>query len=60
MTAISTPPPSISMDSLVERLKQHLPEARLVTDPLRRLAYGTDASFYRLVPSLVVRPQTEQ
>ncbi|WP_261317413.1 MULTISPECIES: FAD-binding and (Fe-S)-binding domain-containing protein [unclassified Halomonas] len=60
MTAISTTPPSISMDSLVERLKQHLPDARLVTDPLRRLAYGTDASFYRLVPSLVVRPQTEQ
>ena len=32
-----------------------LPPERLVTDPLRRLAFGTDASFYKLVPELVVR-----
>ena len=25
---------------------------RLIDDPLRTLAYGTDASFYRLVPQL--------
>ena len=28
---------------------------RLIDDPLRLLAYGTDASFYRLVPKLVVK-----
>ena len=28
---------------------------RLIDDPLRLLAYGTDASFYRLVPQLVVK-----
>ncbi|HET7752622.1 MAG TPA: FAD-binding and (Fe-S)-binding domain-containing protein [Anaeromyxobacteraceae bacterium] len=27
-------------------------------DPLRMLAYGTDASFYRLLPKLVVRART--
>ncbi|MDH5209321.1 MAG: FAD-binding oxidoreductase [Burkholderiaceae bacterium] len=35
-------------------LRAHLPVRRVVTDPLRRLAYGTDASFYRLVPRAVV------
>ena len=28
-----------------------VPGERLITDPLRLLAWGTDASFYRLVPS---------
>ncbi|HYG66616.1 MAG TPA: FAD-binding and (Fe-S)-binding domain-containing protein, partial [Anaeromyxobacteraceae bacterium] len=32
-----------------------LPSERIVLDPLRRLAYGTDASFYRLVPKMVLR-----
>lgn len=32
---------------------------RLIDDPLRTLAYGTDASFYRLVPQLVVRVDDE-
>jgi D-lactate dehydrogenase len=32
-----------------------VPEERLFCDPLRTLAYGTDASFYRLVPKVVAR-----
>ena len=32
---------------------------RLIDDPLRTLAYGTDASFYRLVPQLVVKVANE-
>jgi len=39
---------------LQARLARELPAARLVTDPLRLLAWGTDASFYRLVPRLLV------
>ena len=35
-------------------------ESRLITDPLRTLAYGTDASFYRLIPQIVVRVETKQ
>jgi len=31
-----------------------IPASRLIDDPLRRLAYGTDASFYRLIPQLIV------
>jgi D-lactate dehydrogenase len=40
------------------RLEEILPGERIVTDPLRCLAYGTDASFYRLVPKIVVRART--
>ena len=36
------------------------PPERLIHDDLRTLAFGTDASFYRLVPRLVVKVHTEQ
>ncbi len=36
-----------------------MPRERLVTDPLRTLAYGTDASFYRLVPKIVAIVESE-
>ncbi|MBY4676025.1 FAD-binding and (Fe-S)-binding domain-containing protein [Marinobacterium arenosum] len=42
-----------------DRLKTFIPEQRLIHDPLRTLAYGTDASFYRLIPQLVVRVESE-
>src|SRR5208337_3386890 len=31
-----------------------IPGSRLFSDPFRSLAYGTDASFYRLVPKIVI------
>jgi D-lactate dehydrogenase len=40
---------------LHDELARAIPAERLVCDPLRTLAFGTDASFYRLVPKLVVR-----
>ncbi|MDO8605743.1 MAG: FAD-binding and (Fe-S)-binding domain-containing protein [Phaeospirillum sp.] len=36
-----------------------VPPERLITDPLRLLAYGTDASFYRLTPQVVVEVADE-
>ncbi|ALG75408.1 4Fe-4S ferredoxin [Azospirillum thiophilum] len=36
------------------------PGTRLITDPLRTLAYGTDASFYRLIPKIVALVETEE
>ena len=44
---------------LYHDLKPFIPESRMATDPLRTLAYGTDASFYRLIPKIVVRADTE-
>ncbi|MDA7089276.1 FAD-binding and (Fe-S)-binding domain-containing protein [Pseudomonas sp. SA3-5] len=40
----------------VERL---IPRARRFDDPLSTLAFGTDASFYRLIPQLVIRVESE-
>ena len=41
------------MSALIDALRQRLPAERVITDELRRLAYGTDGSFYRLVPEVV-------
>lgn len=41
-------------------LAQHIDPKRLITDPLRILAYGTDASFYRLLPKIIVQAHDEQ
>ena len=40
-------------------LKKVIPEERLFNDELRTLAYGTDASFYRLTPKFVVKVISE-
>jgi D-lactate dehydrogenase len=37
-----------------DRISGFIPAHRIFTDLLRRIAYGTDASFYRLVPEIVV------
>ncbi len=36
-----------------------MPRTRLITDPLRLLTWGTDASFYRLVPAIAVVVESE-
>jgi D-lactate dehydrogenase len=36
-----------------------IPGARLITDPLRLLTWGSDASFYRLIPRIAVVVQDE-
>jgi len=46
-------------NSLYSRLGAKIPPARIITDPLRTLAYGTDASFYRMVPRLIVKVENE-
>ncbi len=51
--------PAVSYAALQRDLAAALPAAAVVTDPLRRFAYGTDASFYRLVPQLVVTVNSE-
>jgi D-lactate dehydrogenase len=50
---------SSSHQALLTRLSGFMPAERLVTDPLRRLAWGTDASFYRLVPQLIAVVESE-
>ncbi len=40
-------------------LREFVPASRIYTDPLRTLAYGTDASVYRLTPKIVVDADSE-
>ncbi|PVZ68449.1 4Fe-4S ferredoxin [Pelagibaculum spongiae] len=35
-------------------------QQRITSDPLKTLAYGTDASFYRLIPQAVIKVDNEQ
>ncbi len=45
---------------LKEILSERIPSKRIITNPLQLLAYGTDASFYRLIPKIVVQVHTEE
>lgn len=40
-------------------VQQLIPPKRRFDDPLSTLAFGTDASFYRLIPKLVIRVESE-
>ncbi|WP_256384945.1 FAD-binding and (Fe-S)-binding domain-containing protein [Photobacterium toruni] len=44
--------------NLIEQLRQQIDEKRIITDPTLTLAYGTDASFYRLLPQLALQLDT--
>jgi len=45
--------------AFMQDVGEFVPEARLFTDPVRTFAYGTDASFYRLNPKLVIKVNSE-
>jgi D-lactate dehydrogenase len=47
------------LSALVDALRLILPSRQVIVDPLRRLAYGTDASFYRLTPEVVAVVENE-
>lgn len=42
-------------EALLKGLRGFLPGKQIYTDLLRRFAWGTDGSFYRLTPQVVVR-----
>ncbi|MBO7305240.1 MAG: FAD-binding oxidoreductase, partial [Bacteroidales bacterium] len=43
-----------------KKLNSIIPKERLLHDSLSTLAFGTDASFYRLIPKLVVRANSNK
>lgn len=43
----------------LKEIRGFVPDGRIYTDELRRLAWGTDASFYRLIPQIVIRSVNE-
>lgn len=48
------------MKQFLKEISRIIPQARIYTDELRRLAWGTDAGFYRLIPQVVIRSESEQ
>ena len=46
-------------NGFLKEIKAVLPGERVYTDELRTLAWGTDASFYRLTPRVVIRAKDE-
>ena len=55
----STRNPQVFADFLAE-IKKFVPSDRIYTDELRTLGWGTDASFYRQIPKVVVRSEGEE
>jgi D-lactate dehydrogenase len=46
--------------SFLHDIKRHIPDKNIFLDPLRRLAWGTDAGFYRLIPQIVIQSESEK
>jgi len=40
---------------LIDHLRLSIDKKRIITDPTLTFAYGTDASFYRLVPKIILQ-----
>ena len=47
-------------DQFLSELRQIVAADRIYTDELRRLGWGTDASFYRQIPQVVIRSDGEE
>jgi D-lactate dehydrogenase len=47
------------MSPLIRAVPRNVPERRVITDNLRRLAYDTDASFWRTIPKVVGGVESE-
>ena len=46
--------------SYLNAIRKFIPAERVFIDELRRLAWGTDAGFYRLIPQIVVISKNEE
>ena len=44
----------------LQDIRHFIPEDRIYTDELRTLGWGTDASFYRQIPQIVIRSDGEE
>ena len=47
------------LNQFLSELRKSVPNERIYTDELRRLGWGTDASFYRQIPKVVIRSDGE-
>ncbi len=47
-------------NQLYQQLTPQIDPKRIFHDPLHTLAFGTDASFYRLIPKMVIKAKNEE
>ena len=47
-------------NQFLNEISNFVPKQRIYTDEMRRLAWGTDAGFYRLIPQIVIRSLNEE
>ncbi|MDE5709905.1 MAG: FAD-binding oxidoreductase, partial [Bacteroides sp.] len=45
--------------AFLQEASRFIPQERIYTDELRRIAWGADAGFYRLIPQIVIRSDGE-
>ena len=43
-----------------QKVGRTIPKNNIIIDPLRTVTFGTDASFYRLIPKIVINVQNEK
>ena len=48
------------LNEFLSELRRFMPAERIYTDELRTLGWGTDASFYRQIPKVVLRSDGEE
>lgn len=46
--------------NFTDELSTKVDKSRIIINPLQLLAYGTDASFYRLIPKIVIQVHSEE
>lgn len=46
-------------NKFIKKIAGEVDDDQIITDPLRTITYGTDASFYRLVPKVVINVRHE-
>ena len=51
---------SYNKQQFLSELRHTIAESQIYTDSLRTFAWGTDASFYRMTPQIVIRTKNEQ
>ena len=49
-----------NMEAFYQSVSSFIPTERIFLDATRRLAWGTDAGFYRLIPEMVVFHKTRK
>jgi D-lactate dehydrogenase len=50
----------MNTSKFLNEISRFIPRERIYTDELRRLAWGVDAGFYRLIPRIVIRSENEE